>query len=876
MISQISKPRTRDYGLKTGKWKRNTGLKIATWNVTSLFRTGACQNLADVMNTYKIDVAAIQEVRWLDVGQINVGEYVIYYSGSQSSHHFGSGFAVHRKLVPHVIEFRPISDKLSLLMIDTKPINICIVKAHAPTEVSSQNKKDEFYDELTKIYEGIRKNSIKIAVGDMNAKCGRESQFIPTIGRESLHEQCNDNGLRLVSFATSAGMTISSTTFPHKDIHKATWKSPDDKTRNQIDHILIERRFKSSITDVRNYRGADCDTDHFLVIAKFKTKLKSPEKIKTEKKSRINIEMLKDPEVKRQYQIEMDKIVEELTVKNEELDWEAIRKMIVRIAEQNIGVLRRSNNVWYNNKCQKAIEQRKKAREDHLRWRTDESKRIFISERKVCKKILQQEKRKFFNNILQTAEEDRSQNKIRNFFHTIKQYKQFNPICKAIKRHDGQIIMDADARASRWKEYFENLLNATIPDNPTPYITLQGVEPLTENISQEEVNVAVAGLKNWKAPGSDNIPAELLKYGGNNLQKVLFRVCDKIWKEEQMPTSWHEAVIMPLHKKEDKMECDNYRGISLLNTAYKIFSKILLKRLLETRRCFVPNPIQLGARKSVRELQCLRSSQVTNNENGLRILGFADDLDIIGNSLTEIANASRELEKSAEKVGLTINTNKTKLMELIDSDIDPQQREGLSFEKVEEFKYLGATLSIKNDWSKEINIRINKAEKTFYALLKFLNSKTLSRRSKTRLYGSIIRPSLTYGCETWTTTVTTERRLRTFENRIWRKICGPVFDTNVRCWRRRFNRELQEIMNLTPVTSFIKGQRIQWLGHILRREENDPVRDAFEWKPMGIRPRGRPKKRWIDGVAEDLKEMGIEDWRVIAQDRKVAGYCSDG
>lgn len=106
------------------------------------------------------------------------------------------------------------------------------------------------------------------------------------------------------------------------------------------------------------------------------------------------------------------------------------------------------------------------------------------------------------------------------------------------------------------------------------------MEPLTENISQEEVNVAVAGLKNWKAPRSDNIPAELLKYGGNNLQNVLFRVCDTIWKEEQMPTSWHEAVIIPLHKKGDKMECDNYRGISLLNTAYKIFSKILLKRLL--------------------------------------------------------------------------------------------------------------------------------------------------------------------------------------------------------------------------------------------------------------------------------------------------------
>jgi len=56
--------------------------------------------------------------------------------------------------------------------------------------------------------------------------------------------------------------------------------------------------------------------------------------------------------------------------------------------------------------------------------------------------------------------------------------------------------MDADIRESRWKEYFEKLLNATIPDSPTPYTTLQSVKPFTKNIGQEEVNMAVTGLKN--------------------------------------------------------------------------------------------------------------------------------------------------------------------------------------------------------------------------------------------------------------------------------------------------------------------------------------------------------------------------------------------
>ena len=61
--------------------------------------------------------------------------------------------------------------------------------------------------------------------------------------------------------------------FPHTDIHKHTWTSPDGKTHNQINHILIDRRRQSSILDVRSFRGANCDTDHYLVVAKVRERL---------------------------------------------------------------------------------------------------------------------------------------------------------------------------------------------------------------------------------------------------------------------------------------------------------------------------------------------------------------------------------------------------------------------------------------------------------------------------------------------------------------------------------------------------------------------------------------------------------------------------
>jgi hypothetical protein len=112
------------------------------------------------------------------------------------------------------------------------------------------------------------KYHMKILLGDFNANVGREVIFKPTIWNESLHEISNDNGVRVVSIATSKNFTLKSTMFSHRNIHKVTWKSPDGRKHNQIDHILIDRRHHSSILDVRLFRAADCDTEHYLVVAK--------------------------------------------------------------------------------------------------------------------------------------------------------------------------------------------------------------------------------------------------------------------------------------------------------------------------------------------------------------------------------------------------------------------------------------------------------------------------------------------------------------------------------------------------------------------------------------------------------------------------------
>jgi hypothetical protein len=80
---------------------------------------------------------------------------------------------------------------------------------------------------------------------------GREDIFKPTIENESLHEISNDNGVRLLNVATSKNLRVKSTMFPYRNIHKYTWTSPDGKSRNQFDHILVDRRRQRIVAKVR-------------------------------------------------------------------------------------------------------------------------------------------------------------------------------------------------------------------------------------------------------------------------------------------------------------------------------------------------------------------------------------------------------------------------------------------------------------------------------------------------------------------------------------------------------------------------------------------------------------------------------------------------
>jgi hypothetical protein len=146
--------------------------------------------------------------------------------------------------------------------------NIIVLNVHGPCEDKGDDLKDSFYEELGLVFDQFPRYEMEIILGDFNAKVGRENIFKSTIGNESSHEISNDSGVRVVNFDTPKNLVIKSTMFQHRKIHKYTWTSREGNTHNQIDYVLIDRRRHSSILDAPSFRGADCDTDRCLVVAK--------------------------------------------------------------------------------------------------------------------------------------------------------------------------------------------------------------------------------------------------------------------------------------------------------------------------------------------------------------------------------------------------------------------------------------------------------------------------------------------------------------------------------------------------------------------------------------------------------------------------------
>lgn len=351
---------------------------MGSWNVRNLNTPGALQYILDTARSYKIQLLALQEVRWTNKGSVTKENITLFYSKTDNgARENGMGIIVHDCLLSHV-----------------KIFDIAVISCYGPTEEKEDEKKDKFHEELEEVFDRLPRHSIKIFSGDFNAKIGLETMYRPTICKESLYEYSNDNGTRLINMAMSKELVISSTYFPRKNIHKHTWVFPNGLTKNQIDHVMISKKYMSCISNVRSYRGADADIDHYLIIAHFRIRLSSKWKRSSKtNNSKFNVEILRDQEIAKQYEKLVQKEIGKNSGKNSTEDienqWNRTKQTITYCASVVIGnEPKREGRRWFNDKCRDAIKKHFEFRKKLLQNLSEENKIIYENWRKEIHKLL--------------------------------------------------------------------------------------------------------------------------------------------------------------------------------------------------------------------------------------------------------------------------------------------------------------------------------------------------------------------------------------------------------------------------------------------------------------------------------------------------------
>ena len=153
-----------------------------------------------------------------------------------------------------------------------RPFNITVIQAYAPTGNAEEAEVEQFYEDLQDLLELTAKKDVLFIMGDWNAKVG--SQETPGVkGKFGLGVQ-NEEGPRLIEFCQENTLVIANTFFQQHKRRLYTWTSPDGQHQNQIDYILCSQRWRSSTQSTKTSPGADCGSDHELLIAKVRLKLK--------------------------------------------------------------------------------------------------------------------------------------------------------------------------------------------------------------------------------------------------------------------------------------------------------------------------------------------------------------------------------------------------------------------------------------------------------------------------------------------------------------------------------------------------------------------------------------------------------------------------
>ena len=253
-------------------------------------------------------------------------------------------------------------------------------------------------------------------------------------------------------------------------------------------------------------------------------------------------------------------------------------------------------------------------------------------------------------------------------------------------------------------------------------------------------------------------------------------------------------------------------------------------------------------------------------------LDFADDIALVSHNHSQMQDKTSTVNQLSGSIGLRIHPGKSKMLKIKTEDIQAITVGGKPLEVVENFTYLGSVIDHSGGTAADVSSRVAQARTAFKTLDKIWRDRTISTKTKIRLFNSNVKSALLYGCETWSLNQSSLKKVQTFVNGCLRRILRIFWPERIR------NEELWNRAGQRPIREEITQRRWRWLGHTLRKPRNSITRQSLQWNPQGKRSRGRPRTTWRRNLEEEMKASG-HSWRDItrmAQDRREWGTVVRG
>jgi len=570
-------------------------IKIGTWNVRTMNRSGKLENLKVEMKKNNLNVLGVSEVRWTEEGDFESDGYRVIYSGGKQRER-GVAVILDGNTAKRVIEIKRCGDRMMMIKMQGELVNIVLIQLYMPTSEHSDEEVEEMYEQLEELMSEQKGSDHVVIVGDWNAIVG-EGRDELVIGKFGLGVR-NERGERMIEFCKRNKLVVTNTWFEQEKRRRYTWKKPGDSGRYQIDYIVVRQRYRNSVKSSWSYPGADADSDHNLVAMKIKLKLKKLSRgKKTQRKWDMNIFKVKEE----MFRGGIENDVQPSEGQTVEERWSALKDNILRNAIAHVGYKAKNGakKPWVTEAMLQKMRERRKEKSKH----TAEGQAKYRQLNNELRRETERARSEWWERECEEMEELDKRGRSDLVYAKVKQLtRKGGSVGRSltIKAGDGKLITEPNKVRDRWKEYIETLYDkegkpeardVEVEVESSVPVDCRGPELLTSEIME-----AVKEMKRNKAVGVDGIPGEFLKALGEKGMKELVEMCKKMYEEGVWPEDFTRVVMIPIQKKSNAIDCEDHRTISLISHASKILLKILTKRIEAKAKGFIGQN-QFGFRK---------------------------------------------------------------------------------------------------------------------------------------------------------------------------------------------------------------------------------------------------------------------------------------